>query len=528
MLATAALSACATYTAPAAVRHGGDLKMSVDAYPTSLNPLVAGDVSSVRAYTPLFPHLFGLDAALRPQPDLAASLPAVSADGLTWSVTLRQGALWSDRSPITADDVKFTVDTERSPSLDTDAIFDWSELDQVTVVDSRTVAFKTKVPDVTFVANHLAMPIVPRHVLQGVAPTRMRESLYSSRPTVTGGPFRFDSTVSGRSLVYVANPLYYGGRPRLDRLLIYVTRDHSQLVSAMTSGFILWVPNATQATVDAARGVAAIHVASYPDLGYTGITFNFRAGRPFASLASRRALASALDMGAIEQQVRGRYAVPAWSVFNPQSWAYPAAGAVPRPRDVAAATQALAGQTVTAALLYPQDDDRRARAAGLIAKQAADAGIRLTPTAVPAATFEARLGAGDFDLALTANGQAADPDPSAYLHTPRALPAPPGPTGVAYTDGALNAGAYSDPALDALLDAERAPAGGATTLTSAARKDLLAQVDNRVRDQVAVLPVWTDLRYQAFNDTVQGVDTVGNQYDQDRDSQFFSRWYLSA
>src|SRR5207245_262600 len=155
--------------------------------PRALNPLVAGDVWSVRALTPLFPNLYEARSDLSASPDLAEALPAISPDGLTWLVRLRT-ASWSDGQPITADDVVFTVQSEMSSSLDTARRFDWAVVSEVNALDSRTVRFQLKRPDGALLGDQLVTPIVPRHALSNVALTGMSRARFSTQPLVGGGP----------------------------------------------------------------------------------------------------------------------------------------------------------------------------------------------------------------------------------------------------------------------------------------------------------------------------------------------------
>jgi len=118
------------------IKNGGTLIWALDADAQSLNPFVAGDVPSVRAYGFLFPNLYQADKNLNVIPDLADGMPSISADKKVWTVKLRKDAKWSDGSPITADDVVMTVNMQNNPNLDTDAAFDWGELDNVAKVEA--------------------------------------------------------------------------------------------------------------------------------------------------------------------------------------------------------------------------------------------------------------------------------------------------------------------------------------------------------------------------------------------------------
>src|SRR6202171_6796645 len=150
------LSACGgSSTTTSSITNGGTLTWALDADAQSLNPFVAGAVPSVRAMGLLLPSLYESDKNLNVVPDLADGMPSISTDSKTWTVKLRKDAKWSDGTPITADDVIMTVNMQNNPKLDTDAAFDWGELDSVSKVDANTVKFVLKDVFAPFLAYHL-------------------------------------------------------------------------------------------------------------------------------------------------------------------------------------------------------------------------------------------------------------------------------------------------------------------------------------------------------------------------------------
>src|SRR5690606_10468043 len=122
------------------------------------------------------------DAALETVPGLAESWEA-SDDGLTYTYTLREGLLWSDRTPLTADDVAWTINTSRDE--------EWfnhysttANLDAV-VIDDRTVEVTSSVPDPKLPAFDVY--ILPRHVWEAQAGDDI--STYEALDGVGSGPF---------------------------------------------------------------------------------------------------------------------------------------------------------------------------------------------------------------------------------------------------------------------------------------------------------------------------------------------------
>ena len=95
---------------------------------------------------------------------------------------LRKNAVWSDGTPITADDVVFTVSAEMDAHLDTRAHFQWNAVRAVSRIDDHTVRFRVATADASFVADHLVFPIVPKRVYGQLDLAHMSKASASDRP----------------------------------------------------------------------------------------------------------------------------------------------------------------------------------------------------------------------------------------------------------------------------------------------------------------------------------------------------------
>jgi ABC-type transport system substrate-binding protein len=120
------------------------LTYAIDGEISTLNNAL-GDVPTAEAAQWLFSQVYRYNQDLEPVPDLAADLAEISADGLTWTVTLVDNATFSDGSNLTADDVEFTYNVAKSancrfnPSV---CLQDF--LESVEATDERTVVFTLK------------------------------------------------------------------------------------------------------------------------------------------------------------------------------------------------------------------------------------------------------------------------------------------------------------------------------------------------------------------------------------------------
>ncbi len=187
--------------------------------------------------------LLPTDDGLGLRPGLASAW-SVSADGLTVTLTLRTGALFSDGSPIGARDVKWSLDRARDPTLGI-----WSFLlgavGAVQIGDAHTVVLHLRRPDPTIlpalsVFNSAILPERQFEATPG-ANERDRAVAFSLHP-VTSGAFVLQSWVRGSTMRLVRNPHYWqvgaDGRalPYLDGIEFEVVPDDATRILKVQSG----------------------------------------------------------------------------------------------------------------------------------------------------------------------------------------------------------------------------------------------------------------------------------------------------
>ena len=106
-------------------------------------------------------------------PALATSW-SVADDDKSWTVNLRSGVTWHDGEPFTADDVKFTYDSLMNVDVASPVGAFYTDIlggpENVVVVDPMTVKFNLPATYAYFVENILSASIIPKHVLENVAP----------------------------------------------------------------------------------------------------------------------------------------------------------------------------------------------------------------------------------------------------------------------------------------------------------------------------------------------------------------------
>jgi peptide/nickel transport system substrate-binding protein len=513
--------------------NGGTLTMALGGDPVTLNRFVAADTVSRRAVAPLFPMLYALAPDMSVVPDLATGFPSITDSGKSWTVRLRHGARWTDGQAITADDVVSTVKIQRNKNLATDAIFDWDKLDHVDKVDDYTVRFVLTEPYAPFLANSLATFVAPAHIYGLVDPARMKEDPIGARPTVTGGPFKFEKRIAGQEIDLVANPDYYGGRPHFDRIVEKVIPDAANAANSLLAGDLSWQPDAPAAEVSKLKG-SGTFVRQYPDLGYYDVRFNDRPDHLFGDTRVRQAFAYAIDKEALVKEVTGGAGTPVWGDILPTSWAYDSSAAVRYKQDLDKARQLLkdagwapgpdgilvkGGKRFSADLYVRRDSDVRNRAAVAIAAKVRAVGLELKPAPTDFATFFDPLKEGKYDVALSGFSTGPDPDNYYILHSSQIRPEN-NPSGV-------NWSGYSNPELDRLISLERGILVSDPAQTRAQRRKVFSQIEKLLGDDVVTYFLWSDNTVQGFDSRVGGVPggTLAN-LDYGRNVRDYLDWYL--
>ena len=203
----------------------------------TLNPIFAKSSAEETAGELLFSRLVTYDKSGKLNYDLADSM-AMSADGKTYTYTIRPDARWDDGLYVRARDVVFTVNLLKNPATRS-TITGWDNI-VAKEIDSRTVAFELPAVYAAFPHALRYLPVLPEHVLRDVAPASLREDSFSSKP-VGSGPFTLRllqevDAANGRKIIHLAkSESYFKGTPKLDRIQLHVYKDVDSVKRALAT-----------------------------------------------------------------------------------------------------------------------------------------------------------------------------------------------------------------------------------------------------------------------------------------------------
>lgn len=169
--------------------HGGSFSEALVGTPRFANPLLAmsesdQDISSL-VYSGLMREM--PDGSIIP--DLASSY-SVSTDTLTYTFNIKPNATFQDGTPVTADDIAFTILKAQDPTLKSPQFADWNGV-TVTVINEKEISFTLKQPYAFFIYD-TTLGILPKHIWQNVSDDNFAFSDYNTMP-IGSGPYEVTS-----------------------------------------------------------------------------------------------------------------------------------------------------------------------------------------------------------------------------------------------------------------------------------------------------------------------------------------------
>lgn len=208
----------------------------------SLNPIFASSEPE-KAFAKLaFSSLYTIDTSGKLNTELARSVS--TTDGYkTFSLKIRENAVWSDGQKLTADDVIFTVGLLKNRLVNVAKYDSWADVKVSRVGDFE---IKFEMPTASdLVLYTLDFPVLPKHKFENIQPEQIRENIFSKNP-VTSGKFAFKSLAQSENkttILLEKNEKYFGGAAKLDRFEIVAYSEKAQLVKALASGEISASPS---------------------------------------------------------------------------------------------------------------------------------------------------------------------------------------------------------------------------------------------------------------------------------------------
>ncbi len=247
-----------------------------------------------------------------PSPRLAAALPDVSPDGLTYSFVLRAGVKFSDGTPFNAAAVKFSLERAKAfGDKDPEAAgFLLSGIRNIETPSETKVVIHLSQPNVTFlsrlaysVASIVSPAAYKDHVLAGTEEGEAVTARYKTDTIVGTGPYRITAYRERESIDFEANPDYWGPKAKTQRIRLRLFDKSSALKLALQNNEIDVAFRSLQPDEnDFFRNRPGFQLVEGKGSGIRYLVINVTA-KPWDDVNMRRALAAAVNRKVIVEEV---------------------------------------------------------------------------------------------------------------------------------------------------------------------------------------------------------------------------------
>lgn len=414
---------------------------------STLHPLKTTDQSNLDVASLVYEGLYELDRTFSALPVLAQSA-SVSEDGLTWTITLRTDAAFSDGTLLTAGAVASSLRTAMSGGV-----------------------YAARLSGVSAVAEREGAVVITLTAPNGDLPALLDVPIVLENGTdspLGTGPYVFDN--DGENLWLAANPNWWQGRrPLYSTIPIHRTNSLEERVSAFDGGLVTAVT--TDFNAANALGYSGTYEThDFPTTNLLFVGFNTSRGA-CTSAALRTALSRAFDRNSIVASLLSGHGDASALPVSPKSRQYSqtAAGLLDYDLEAVAALLEDAGYTynekgllvrgrnaLSLTLVVNQDSQTKQSIAGYIAQNLESLGVTVTVETLDWNGYTAALAAGQFDLYLGEVKLTNDFDFTSLV------------------SGQLNYGGYQNAEVSALLYAWKAANGQARTAAAEALFTALA------------------------------------------------------
>lgn len=217
-------------------------------------------------------------------------------DPLTMRFHLRRGVKFSDGVEFTADDVVFTLGRVLNPQAGYGQAARINLVESVTAVDKYTVDIKSKSIFPTLILGLSDIVMEAKHYFEKVGADGV-----ASKPLGTG-PFVFEKWVPGDRYTLTANKDYWGGAPKIERLVIRAIPDGASRVASLVTGETQIIEEVPIDLIDQIEASGTAHIDEIPTTVGLCLSFNTTL-KPFDNPKIREAFDLAIDKPLILKQI---------------------------------------------------------------------------------------------------------------------------------------------------------------------------------------------------------------------------------
>jgi peptide/nickel transport system substrate-binding protein len=462
--------------------------------PDFLDPTLSRNISAGEVERTFCEKLYDYNNKLQIVPQLAAALPVISKDKLTYTIPLRKGIQFNDGTPFNAQAVVAAIQRDLSLPGSSRAS-DFSAVDSITASGPYTAVIHLKAPFTPLTATLASLdgPIV--------SPAQVAKlGANFTQDPICVGPFMYDGRVAGDSVTVIKSPDYYNkGAVHLDKIVFKVENDGAAAAAALKAGDLQALDGVSTTELPGLMATSSVRVFGHKSLGWQGVFVNVGnkngvgnlpyggVGTPLGlSAFLRKAFEEAIDRTTLDKVVFDGTVDPGCTPVSPETPLFdPSLHCTPyNPTDAKRLVLASNVPNPTVHLMARNTTDNL-RLAQFIQAQEAAVGINVVIDATDATTVTARSLSGNFDAYLNSFVGCCDNFGNVDQFVA--------------TSGARDYSGYSNPRLDLIL------ANVQKATTAKALKTLYRAADQILLNDRPIVFLDHPIRYAAASTSVTGV-----------------------
>ena len=396
----------------------------------TLDPFNATDIASWRVSRQIYDTLVGYETGtFAPVAGLATAW-TVSDDNLVYTFTLREGVTFHDGTDFNAEAVVFNFERwwdasseyHQGEFANVVSFFGGFKGDPDTIIEEvkATGDYEVQITLNRVYPAFLARLTDPSTGIISPDAIKKHGAEIGQNPVGTG-PFSFTSWTPNDNITLAANPNYWDGAPKLDKIIFKVIPDNTARLIALQSGEIDIMDSLNTSDYETVLNDSGLQIIERPAINCGFYWFN-TTKPPFDRAEVRQAISMAVDKEGIINSVYNGLAIPAKSVLSPSSWAYNEEMEDYKfDPEGAKALLAEAGYPDGFDMVLTVRGEARAyfpqpqKLAEAIQANLADIGVNVTIESYEGTTYTSLVYGGDFSMASWGTG-GSDPDPALAIN----------------------------------------------------------------------------------------------------------------
>ena len=418
------------------------------------------------------------------EPCLATDMPEISEDGKVYTFHVQEGLLFSDGSPVTAEDWEWTF-TRAIETEDSSWHMCVENLDHVECPDDTTVIVYTKEEAASTLANLciFTLGVQSKAYFEKVGADEYHNGILGT------GPYAVSEWKKGEYLTLEANPNYrVEGKPLTKTVEFKIVSDDAARIIQLQGGDIDIATDLSFSGLMQLEGDPNINVEADPSTMVYWLSLNSKSEK-LADPKVREALYLATNSQEFVDTITFGYATPASSIINPTSEFYYASDQPSGDIEKAKALLAEAGVGPFELTLLMREGNETYQQIGMILmKQWAQIGVTVNFNQIEATAYSAaRKDLSNYDLIISGwNDDVTDPAEMMQF----------------VFDYSVTCGYYSGMEFDDEM--QQLNSAALIELDEEKRKDLYAQIQQKLRELAIYVPLMVTPWCNAMNKAVTG------------------------